>query len=904
MKKQKKLIKIRIFALIVFLALFICNNVFAINVSEKIIGLDYSKEYLEWLKLDDETKKNSIMPRIYNVYSNPDKNIQNPIKSAIAVQATTENKFNLKDYIKNNLVIKAQKNLGSCWAFASMASIETNLALTNYYNNKTEKLYDFSERYMEYVTSQSFLNNEVNKIGGCRKVGDGGRYHVAEAYITNGSAPINEADMPYTDSTENINLSQIQNKKVTAEVSDIAEFATTSTTNIEDLKNEIKNQVKNYGGIIGSIHGAGNGVCLNNKTGALYCNNSSSHVINHEILIVGWDDSYSVDNFCEGSKPSKPGAWIVKDSHGDNDANSYTYEEFKNMLFESNKNWFIEAGITSAGQITDEYITNYVTTQFGATIVNGKILFQHNDDGYLYVSYEDVNILNNGLMGIVKSTDNVENSNIYQNNIYGVSGSLTSTENKVYLAEVFKKNTTGTEYLKKIALSTPETVTCKVYVNSNGKSKAKNDLQLVQLQDGESKTIDAGYHTLEFASPIEIKNDNFAVVVLIEGKRADGVTFSIELNWPEFYKKSTGQELPSKAQSNFWGNVKTENDTCFFAHEQEFESNEWIDTSKFYSINSGKEPDFNLSIKAFTTAETQAANVLKEIKITAPPAKTVYQEGENFDKQGMVVKAVYQDDTEKEINDYTIENGQNLKTTQTYVTVSYENKQTTQPITVKEKQTTDDSDTKEENPKNSNFSNISLKVNSIKYYTFTNTNTKEYMTLDLTIDNILREKINDGYKYYYYLSPNQTQNNAKVWTEIKDAKTDNNKLEFEINTNDIKNYSEITKGNSLYLYIKEIATKGEKETSLETGAIKIESTVQAETYVDNVKKDNTKNNNQNNNEENKNTQQEQNNKGDTTKSSKILPHTGLKNILFIIGGIILIGIFTYIKYKSLSKYIK
>lgn len=110
------------------------------------------------------------------------------------------------------------------------------------------------------------------------------------------------------------------------------------------------------------------------------------------------------------------------------------------------------------------------------------------------------------------------------------------------------------------------------------------------------------------------------------------------------------------------------------------------------------------------------------------------------------------------------------------------------------------------------------------------------MTLDLTIDNILREQINDGYKYYYYLSPNQTENNAKVWTEIKDAKTDNNKLEFEINTNDIKNYSEITKGNSLYLYIKEIATKGEKETSLETGAIKIESTVQAETYVDNVKK--------------------------------------------------------------------
>ena len=907
MKKQKKLIKIRVFTLIVFLALLICNSVFATNVSEKIKGLDYSKEYLEWLKLDEETKKNSIMPRRYNVYSNPDKNIQNPLKAAIAVQATTTNKFNLNDYIKRNLVIKNQKRLGSCWAFAGMGSIETNLALTNYYNNKTEKLYDFSERYMEYVSSQSFLNNEVNPIGGNRKVGDGGAYSILEAYITNGSTPINEADMPYTDTSENINLSEIQNKKVTAEISDIAEFEGDLTTN-----NEIKKQIKNYGGVYASIHEGDTDVCINNKTGALYCNSLQNHVSNHAVLIVGWDDNYSVDNFCQASRPSNPGAWIVRDSHGDNAENTYTYDEVKKSLFEFAKDSFIQSGITSADQISDEFVTNYAT-QSGYTIVDGKIFVQHNDDGYLYVSNEDVNIFSNGLMGIVKASDNVQDNNIYQHNVYGVIDSMSFTTNKIYLAETFKKNSTETEYLNKVSLSTPETVTCKVYVNPNGKSKAKDDLQLVNLKEGETQTIDAGYHTLEFASPVEIKNDEFTVVILVEGKRTGAIGVSIEYNVPEFYKKKTGNDIPSYALYSFWGKVNVKSNMCFAATEQKFEKNTWDDTSNLYTSTSGIAPDSNLSIKAFTTTKTNEEKVLKEIKITTPPTKTVYQEGENFDKQGMVVKAVYQDNTENEITNYTIKNGENLKTTQTAVTISFEGKTVSQAITVKAKQS---EDTQDINPKNSDFTGVSLKVNSVKYYTFTNKDTKEYVTLNLTIDNILRNSINDGYKYYYYLSPNQTENSTKVWTEIKNAKTDNNKLEFEINTSDIKNYSEIIKGNSLYLYIKEIATKGTKETSLETNAIKIESTVKAETYVDNVKKDdnrneqnNNENNNQNNNENNtskeeNNIQQIQPNLADTTKSSNILPHTGFKSILIIIGIIALIGILAYFKYKKLSKYIK
>ena len=78
---------------------------------------------------------------------------------------------------------------------------------------------------------------------------------------------------------------------------------------------------------------------------------------------------------------------------------------------------------------------------------------------------------------------------------------------------------------------------------------------------------------------------------------------------------------------------------------------------------------------------------LESIKITTPPTKTVYTEGESFDKAGMEVKACYSDKTETVITNYEITNGENLTKGQTSVTIKYtEGEKTveaTQAITVK-----------------------------------------------------------------------------------------------------------------------------------------------------------------------------------------------------------------------------
>ena len=900
MNKQKKSIKILIFILTILLIFITNSKVLAFDSSNIVTDMEYSQEYLNWLNLDEKTRENSIMPRMYKIYSS---NIDaaNPVKFARLLGSTVQTKFSLKDYISNNMVIKNQGNLGACWAFSNLAGLETNLALKDYYNNQTTKTYDFSERHLEYSTTRTFLNNQINENGFNRAPGDGGNSSFAKAYLTNGMGAIDEKGMPYIDSKELINLSEIQNKKITSQVYDIIEYPTPTTTEEkETLKTKMKEQIKNYGGIDAGIHE--HTECLNTDTGALYCSDSTTHVANHDVLIVGWDDDYGINNFKEGSRPTKNGAWIIKDSHGTNEDRKYTFTEFKEMIFKLYKSTFEQSGITSASQITDELVKEYVT-KLGYTIEDNKVYIKHNDDGYLYVSYEDTNIYTK-LMGITKAENSVSYDNIYQYDYLGATDAVVFTINNMYIANVFQKNTTKTEELTQVSISTPETVTCKVYVNPDSESKSKDDLKLVQLKQGESETIEAGYHTLEFLNPIDITGENFVVAIEIAGKRTDKLGISVEFDYPDFYKKTQGKDVPSNAVVKAYSGVKIENNKCFYASADEFSRNKWSDFSNFYNQTNHTAPDCDLTIKAFTnTKETQ--NPVTSINIKTPPTKTKYTEGENFDSNGMVVEAVYQDGTKKDITGYKIENSTDLKLNQKSVTISYEEKTVEQPITVDAKTSQGSED---ENPKNSDFGNSKLDINSVKGYMFSDPSKQEYVTIDVILSNISVNTINDSYKYYYYLSQNQKEDNIENWVEIKDAKVQNGKLQFEINTNDIKNYNNIKDATTLYLYIKEVAQKRTKQATLITNSMSMKSDTKAELYLDGVKfeikGDNNENNgNTANNDENK-TNQISTNKVDNTKASNVLPFTGIKTILILIFIITIISVAIYIRYKDLSKYIK
>lgn len=122
---------------------------------------------------------------------------------------------------------------------------------------------------------------------------------------------------------------------------------------------------------------------------------------------------------------------------------------------------------------------------------------------------------------------------------------------------------------------------------------------------------------------------------------------------------------------------------------------------------------------------------LKEIKIEEEPTKTIYSVGEKFSPAGMVVKAIYSDGTEKEIEDYTYSPIGDLSTLSTKITISYtENgvtKTATQKITIKAEQGKDGEEEKKNNTVNNNTNNTTKKDNTVTNNSIADTGLEDNM---------------------------------------------------------------------------------------------------------------------------------------------------------------------------------
>ena len=196
-----------------------------------------------------------------------------------------------------------------------------------------------------------------------------------------------------------------------------------------------------------------------------------------------------------------------------------------------------------------------------------------------------------------------------------------------------------------------------------------------------------------------------------------------------------------------------------------------------------------------------------------------------------------------------------------------------------------------ESIKNSNFDNMKCNINNVKYYTFTDKNNHEYLILNLTVDGITQKSQANNLEYYYYISANNNEKNIENWVKIEGKQIEDDKLQFEINTQNIKNLDEISIAQNLYLYIKEIASQDGKESEVTSKAMQLDSKTQAEIYLDNIKVEEA--------------QIDDNDEViDNTVAPNELPKAGIKKIIIFVSAISVLSIIVLIRYKKISEDIK
>jgi C1A family cysteine protease len=217
--------------------------------------------------------------------------IPSPISLPSVVYPSAPSSFDLRSYKKVSSV-KDQGTAGSCWAFATYASLESCLL--------TKENYDFSENHMKNTLSSSYAE------GFDRKASDGGNLFMSTAYLVRWSGPVLESQDPYNASST-VSPAGILPAKHIQEVVFIPDRKS-STDN-----SAIKKAIMDYGAIATTMY-YGNQYLAKGKN---YCY-SGNETSNHAVSIVGWDDSYSRSNFYGSAAgiPPGDGAFIVKNSWG------------------------------------------------------------------------------------------------------------------------------------------------------------------------------------------------------------------------------------------------------------------------------------------------------------------------------------------------------------------------------------------------------------------------------------------------------------------------------------------------------------------------------------------------------------------------------------------------------------
>ena len=239
--------------------------------------------------------------------------------------------------------------IGTCWAQASIGSMETWLLLNGFGQNQ------FSVR------------NMVNREGWDSDSWFGGNFIRSSAYLLRWDGPVWESDDPYTNKNGIVNYSFDSPAALPAYHVQQTRLVPARTGALDN--DALKKAILEFGGLYATMklytpYYQGTSILIPywNENGAYYCPEIGA---GHAVTLVGWDDNYAKDNFNSKCRPDGNGAWIVKDSYGTAlpRDNGYIYVSYYDTTF---------AYTTSCAfplvEDKDNYGTVYQYDEFGQVI--------------------------------------------------------------------------------------------------------------------------------------------------------------------------------------------------------------------------------------------------------------------------------------------------------------------------------------------------------------------------------------------------------------------------------------------------------------------------------------------------------------------------------------------------------
>lgn len=273
--------------------------------------------------------------------------------------------------------VKNQNPYGTCWTFATIATLEANAVKKGLAPNTI----DLSERhvaYFSYHTAKDPLGNtEFDTIissppESTSYLTGGGNIIIASMALMNGKGAASESDFPYNKDSAAGMVITPESEAFHQEIRLKGAYGVPGNSDRE-LKKQL---IMDYGAITTSVYWPNDDSAYYNSTEYTF-NNPDNTNTNHAVTIIGWDDTFPKEKFKK--VPTIDGAWIVKNSWGTSWGNAgYFYLSYQDATQNAANvtNYALEAELsnvndydyTYSGVVPPIYNTNNVSLLYGQRV--------------------------------------------------------------------------------------------------------------------------------------------------------------------------------------------------------------------------------------------------------------------------------------------------------------------------------------------------------------------------------------------------------------------------------------------------------------------------------------------------------------------------------------------------------